>query len=103
MEVARPAETLEERTVVGRGQLAALDVLLELFLDLAPLGVERPRGGLRHDRLVARAGRGLRDPEAHLSRSEDANASDLHRGGPVRQFRCRRQSHSGFSSWAGGW
>src|SRR5438093_6650602 len=78
VQVGRPAQALEERAVVGGRQLAALDVLLELLLDLGPLRVERPRGGLRHDRVEAGAGRGLRDAEAHLTGAEDADAANLH-------------------------
>src|SRR5213080_5266595 len=78
VQTGRPAQALEERAVVGGRQLAALDVLLELFLDLGPLRVERPRGGLRHDRVEAGAGRGLRDAEAHLTGAEDADAANLH-------------------------
>ena len=43
VEVGGPAEALEQRAVVGGGELALLDVLLELLLDLAALGVERSR------------------------------------------------------------
>src|ERR1051326_8022342 len=95
----RPAQALEKRAVVGRGQLAALDVLLQLLLDLAALRVERPRGGLRHDRLVARAGGGLRDPEAHLSRAEDANGPNLHRGGP----RTILPARASIAEWLAKW
>src|SRR5438552_3287194 len=78
VQVDRPAQALEQRTVVGGRQLAALDVLLELLLDLGPLRIERPRRGLRHDRVEAGAGLGLRDAEAHLTGAEDADAANLH-------------------------
>src|SRR5216117_3604905 len=78
VQVDRPAQALEQRAVVGGRQPAALDVLVELLLDPGPLRVERPRGGLRHDRVEAGAGRGLRDAEAHLTGAEDADAANLH-------------------------
>jgi hypothetical protein len=73
-----PLEALEQRAQVGGRQLALLDVLLELLLGLALLRVERPRGGLRHDRFVAGPGGRLRDAEAHLPRAENADGLDLH-------------------------
>ena len=86
----RPAQALEERAVVGGGELAA---------SRRPSGAaSRPsprwassgaRGGLRHDGLEAGARRGLRDAEAHLSRAEDADAANLHGALPLRS-RCRR-------------
>src|SRR5207244_7264722 len=79
VQVDRPAQALEQRAVVGRRQPAALDVLVELLLDPGPLRVERPRGGLRHDRVEAGAGCGLRDAEPHLTGAEDADAANLHR------------------------
>src|SRR5439155_1330517 len=41
VQTGRPAQALEQRAVVGGRQLAALDVLLELLLDLGPVRVER--------------------------------------------------------------
>src|SRR5207245_11193563 len=78
-QVGRPAQALEQRAVVGRRQPASLDVLVELLLDPGPLRVERPRGGLRHDRVEAGAGRGLCDAEPHPTGAEDADAANLHR------------------------
>src|SRR5207244_578375 len=91
VEMGRPAEPLEERAMVGRAQLAALDVLLELLLHAPALRVEAAWRRLGEDGLEAGAGRRLRDAESHLSGTEDADFADLHRAEQLRHFERRRQ------------
>src|SRR5207249_7982417 len=76
VEVRRPAQALEERHVIGRAQLAALDLLLELLLEPAALRVETARRGLGEDGVEAGASRRVRDAEAHLARSDDARSEE---------------------------